>query len=91
MLNQKQTEELRELATPQIEQTDDGELFVTHRHRRIFFNWLPEYNQWFFIVHRTPEDATTGYPLLGWDCFTVRLSWVEGIAWGKQIIDQDLA
>ena len=92
-MDQKQTEALLELATPQglhIEQTQYGDMFVTHHSHRIFFKWHPQHNQWFFIVHRTSEDATTGYPTLGSDWFTSWSSWVEGIAWGKQKIDKDI-
>lgn len=92
MLDHKQTEALRELAVQQglhIEQTQYGDMFVTHHHH-IFFKWHPKHNQWFFIVHRTGEDATTGYTTLGGDWFTSWSSWIEGITWGQQTSDQDI-
>ena len=97
MKQQEYREELRELAapqSPQIEQTQYGNMFITHRHHRIFFNWHPKHNKWFFIVHRIGLDAITGYPTHGGDWFTSWSSWsswVEGITWGKQTIDKDIA
>ncbi len=94
MKQQEYREELRELAapqSPQIEQTQSGKMFITHRRHRIFFNWHPEHNQWFFIVHCTLKDNITGYPTVGGDWFTSWSSWVDGITWGKQTIDKDIA
>ena len=94
MLNQEQTESLKELAAQQgqqVEQTEYGDMFVTHRQHRVFFKWHPEHDQWFFIIHRTGSEAATGYPTLGSEWFTSWSAWVQGIAWGQQKVDDDIA
>ena len=87
-------EHLLELAarhSEQVEETYLGDTFVSHQNHRIFFTWHPAHEEWFFIVHRTGVAATPCYPTLGSRWLRSWSKWDEGIAWGKQLIDSQLA
>ncbi len=81
-MNDADKEKLLQLAVKHgepVEQTYRRDMFVTYRNHRVFFNWHPEHNQWFFSANRTGEDAARdlGSAWLGGECFSSWDAWSE--------------
>lgn len=86
-MNRESREDPLELAAQhglEIEQPEHGDAFVPYLEHQIFFQWDSEQDKWFFSVTRTGYASTIAGPPLGSNFFT---SWLEGVTWGKQTIE----